>query len=55
MDWAEPGVAFEMKGCEPLLDPHWAHTLGNPSSALHAQHILADIQHGWDMVHGYTS
>ena len=55
MDWADPGVVFEMRGCMPFLDPRWVHTLGNQWSALHAQHILADIQHGWDMVHGYTS
>ena len=43
MEWAEPGVVLETKGCVLLLDPHWVYMLGNQSSALHAQHILADI------------
>ena len=54
MDWVEPGVAFEMKGHVPLLDPHWVHMRGIQFPALHHQHILG-IQHGWDMDCGDTS
>ena len=49
MDWKESGVAFDQRGCMPVLDPHGVHMLGSHLPALHNQHILAGIQHGWDM------
>ena len=54
MDWAEPGVAFEMKGRMPLLEPRRVHMRVIQFPALHHQHILG-IQHGWDMDRGDKS